>query len=113
MARTIQRSAAFDAAVSAQLAYLVDQGRTEWIVRLREELAEFESTISTFPHMGRERDRDGTRVLRKMGLPKAPYYVWYACDEAEPDGPVTLLSFFHDRQRERAPRLRGTSGAKA
>ncbi len=105
MARTIQRSAAFDAAVGAQLAYLVDRGRTEWIVRLREELAEFETTISTFPHIGHERDRDGMRVLRKMGLPKAPYYAWYAYDEGVPDGPITLLSFFHDRQRERAPRL--------
>lgn len=55
--------------------------------------------------MGHERDRDGSRVLLKMGLPKAPFYIWYAYDEAEPDGPVTLLSFFHDRQRERAPRL--------
>lgn len=80
------------------------QGRTERIARLREELAEFETTIRTLPHIGRERDRDGMRVLRKMGLPKAPYYVWYACDEGEPDGPITLLSSYHDRQRERAPR---------
>lgn len=105
MARPIQRSAAFDAAVSAHVALLVDQGRAEWIVRLREELAEFETTISTFPHMGRERDRGRTRVLRKMSMPKAPYYVWYAYDEGEPDGPITLLSFFHDRQRERVPGL--------
>lgn len=54
--------------------------------------------------MGRERDRDGTRVLRKLGLPKAPFSVWYAYDEAAPDAPLTLLAFFHDRQRERAPR---------
>ncbi len=105
MARTVQRSAAFDAAVNAQLAYLVDQGRIEWIARLREDVAEFETSISTFPHMGRERDRDGSRVLRKMGLPKAPFSIWYAYDEAEPDAPITLLTFFHDRQRERAPRL--------
>ena len=105
MARTLQRSAAFDAAVGAQMAYLVDQGRTDWVARHRDELAEFETTISTFPHIGRERDRDGTRVLRKMGLPKAPYYVWYAYDEGAPDAPITLLSFFHDRQRERTPRL--------
>jgi hypothetical protein len=105
VARAIQRSAAFDAAVSAQLAYLVEQGRTDWIVRLRGELAEFETTISTFPHIGHERDRERSRVLRKMGLPKAPYYVWYAYDEGERDGPITLLSFFHDRQRGRAPRL--------
>ena len=105
MACTIQRSAAFDAAVEAQLAYLESQGRPGWIVRLRDELAEFEMGISTFPHMGRERDRDGTRVLRKMGLPKAPFSVWYADDEAEPDAPITLLNFFHDRQRERVPRL--------
>ncbi len=55
--------------------------------------------------MGRERDRDGTRVLRKIGLPKAPFSVWYAYDENSPNGPITLLGFFHDRQRERAPRL--------
>jgi len=103
--RTVQRSAAFDAAVRAQLAYLDDHGRPDWIARLRDELTTFQSGILTFPHMGRERDRDGTRVLRKIGLPKAPFSVWYADDEAEPDGPVTLLSFVHDRQRERAPRL--------
>lgn len=105
MARTVRRSAAFDAAVAAQLAYLVDHGRAEWIARLRDELAEFETGISTFPQMGRERDRDGARVLRKMGLPKAPFSVWYAYDEAAPDAPLTLLAFFHDRQRGRAPRL--------
>ncbi len=104
MAWTVRRSADFDAAVAAQLAYLEDRGRAEWIARLRDELAEFEMGISTFPHMGRERDRDGTRVLRKMGLPQAPFSVWYAY-EAEPDAPITLLIFFHDRQRERAPRL--------
>ena len=105
MARTVRRSAAFDAAVAAQLAYLADHGRAEWIARLRDELAQFDTGISTFPQMGRERDRDGTRVLRKMGLPKAPFSVWYAYDEAAPDTPITLLGFFHDRQRERAPRL--------
>ena len=105
MARTVRRSAAFDAAVAAQLAHLADHGRAEWIARLRDELAQFETGISTFPQMGRERDRDGTRVLRKMGLPKAPFSVWYAYDEAAPDAPLTLLGFFHDRQRERAPRL--------
>lgn len=105
MARTVQRSAAFDVAVAAQLAYLERQGQADWIVRLRDELAEFEVSISAFPHMGRERDRNGTRVLRKMGLPKAPFSVWYAYDEAMPDKPLTFLSFFHDRQRERAPRI--------
>lgn len=105
MARTVQRSAAFDAAVAAQLAYLERRARADWIVRLRDELAEFEVSISAFPHMGRERDRNGTRVLRKMGLPRAPFSVWYAYDEATPDTPLTFLSFFHDRQRERAPRI--------
>lgn len=105
MARAVRRSAAFDAAVAAQLAYLADHGRVEWIARLRDELAEFQAGVSTFPLMGRERDRDGTRVLRKLGLPKAPFSVWYAYDEAAPDAPITLIDFFHDRQRERAPRL--------
>lgn len=105
MARTVQRSTAFDAAVAAQLLYLLDHGRADWIGRLRGELAELERVISAFPHLGRERDRDGTRVLRKLGLPKAPFSVWYAYDEAAPDVPLTLLAFFHDRQRERAPRL--------
>ena len=105
MARTVRRSSAFDAAVAAQLAYLLDHGRAEWIARLRDELAELETGISTFPHLGRERDRDGTRVLRKLGLPKAPFSVWYAYDEAALNAPLTLLGFFHDRQRERAPRL--------
>lgn len=104
MARAVRRSAAFDAAVAAQLAYLVDHGPVEWIARLRDELAAVESGISTFPHIGRERDRDGSRVLRKLGLPKAPFSVWYAYDETARDGPITLLGFFHDRQRERAPR---------
>ena len=76
-----------------------------WIVRLRDELAEFELSISVFPHMGRERDRTGTRVLRKMGLPKAPFFVWYAYDEAMLEEALTFLNFFHDRQRARAPRL--------
>jgi len=105
VARPIRRSVAFDAAERAQLAYLVDKGRLEWIVRLREELAELEANLALFPHMGRERDRDGTRILLKTGLPRAPFYVWYAYVEAEPDGPLTLLGFFHDRQRERAPHL--------
>lgn len=105
MAWLIQRSAAFDVAVRAQVAYLEREGQPDWIVRLREELAEFERVISEFPHMGHERGRDGTRILRKMGLPKGPFSVWYAYDEADPRGLITLLQFFHDRQHERAPRL--------
>lgn len=105
MAWTVQRGTAFEAAVAAQLLYLLDHGQADWISRLRDELGELERGISVFPHMGRERDRDGTRVLRKLGLPKAPFSVWYAYDEAAPDAPLTLLAFFHDRQRERAPRL--------
>lgn len=105
MARKLQRSAAFDAAVAAQLAYLTDHDRVDWIVRLRDELARFETVVVAFPQIGRERDRDGTRVLRKMALPRAPFGVWYAYDEGAPRGPITLLGFFHDRQRARAPRL--------
>lgn len=105
MVRSIQRSVAFVAAVEAQLAYLADHGRPEWIGRLRDELAALETSVSTFPSLGRERDRIGTRVLRKLGLPRAPFSVWYASDEVAPDGAVTFLAFFHDRQRGRAPRL--------
>lgn len=103
--RPKRRGAAFDAAVAVRSAYLPDQGRLDWILRLRVVLTRLETVVVTFPHMGRERDRDGARVLRKIGLPKAPFSVWYACDEEAPGGPITLLSFFHDRQRERAPRL--------
>lgn len=105
MPRSIQRSVQFDAAVAAQLAYLISQGRPELIDPLERAIDALGALIADFPQLYPERDRKGSWVLRRARLAPLPFYVWYAYDEAQAQGPVTLIGFFHARQRERRPAL--------
>lgn len=105
MPRPIQRSVRFDAAVAAQLAYLVSRGRSDWIDPLERAIDGLGALIADFPQLHREHDRKGSWVLRRALLVPLPFYVWYTYDEAQPQGPLTLIGFFHTRQRERRPRL--------
>ena len=105
MPRPIQRSVPFDAAVAAQVAYLVSQGRSDWIDPLERAIDGLGALIAVFPQLHREHDRKGPWVLRRARLGSLPFYVWYAYDEEQAQEPVTLIGFFHTRQRERRPRL--------
>lgn len=67
------------------------------------DLAEVEKVLSVFPGIGREIERRGSQIIRRIPLRAAPFNLWYEYDEAELDGPVTLVRLFHVRQRQ--PRL--------
>lgn len=77
-----------------------------WIRTLREDLSEVEGMLERFPLAGYELARQGTEVMLRLRMRRAPYYVWYSYDEATgQNGAVTFLRLFHTKQQTPALRL--------
>ena len=98
MGRLVYRES-FRADVAAQLEYLVRRGEPTWIVATLDDLGAAEELLGRFPHAGREVARDGDTIVRVLRLRRAPFVVWYAVQMRRRDAVVTMLRFFHERQR--------------
>lgn len=102
MGRLVYR-ASFHADVAAQLEYLVRRGEPAWIVATLDDLRAAEELLERFPHAGREVAREGDTIVRALRLRRAPFVVWYAVQLRRRDAVVTMLRFFHERQRRAGP----------
>lgn len=69
------------------------------IVNLRQALATFVASATAFPGRASELERRGTVSYRVslLGSP-LPYLVYYSFDEADDDGPISLLMLLHEAQ---------------
>lgn len=90
--------AAFQADVQRQIDHLRAQAEAVRVPLLQTELADATRLLTRFPDAGSELSRDGVRVIRRMRLRRAPFYVVYAREASRPDV-VLCLRLFHTRQR--------------
>lgn len=103
MGRLVYRES-FRADLAAQLGYLVRSGEPTRIVVTLDDLGAAEELLERFPHAGREIARDGGTIVRVLRLRRAPFVVWYAVQmRRRRDAVVTMLRFFHERQRRTQP----------
>lgn len=88
------------------------RARADWLARHRppQQLANFERAltgfigrVSAFPGAAEETAKRGTISYRvRLLAGPLPYLVWYSYDEADADGPVSVLMLLHELQdRER------------
>jgi len=90
----ILRSQLFRRTLEVQLEFLVLHDDPEGIQRLREDLADLERVLASFPDAGRELAVHEGATLRKLKLRRCPFVVWYV---RQKDG-VTLARIYHARQ---------------
>ena len=101
----IEHTAKFSTDVSRQVAYLRDRGEFTLIETLRVDLSDLEDLLRRFPLSGRQPAAQGTDLLLKLRLRRAPFYVWYSFDPGAKNAPVRLYRLFHVRQQTLRPRL--------
>ena len=79
----------------------------EWtrIDRLAEDVASLQARLAYFPQLGRELARDKQLTLRRIGVGRLPYLVWYLWDPRG-GGSIEMQRIFHSHQRTPKPRLR-------
>ena len=103
MAR-VELSGAFIADLARQVEALV--AAEEWmrVDRLTEDLAGLAEKVALFPDIGRELTRGPGWTLRRIGVGRLPYLVWYRF-EPRGVGRVKLHRLFHSRQHTPLPKL--------
>lgn len=94
----VEHLAAFRADLQRQIRYLRERADEDRVQALRTELADATRLLARFPDAGTELSRDHARVIRRLPLRRAPFYVLYAREAARPDA-VLCLRLFHVRQR--------------
>lgn len=103
MARHVRHAAEFEADVRAQVDHLARHEQWKWIDRLEADLRAVEDLLAAYPRAGRELERRGSGVLRRVALRSTPFFVWYQLDDADVGGPIMLYRLFHVRQGRRLP----------
>lgn len=94
----VEYLAAFRADLERQIRYVRERADEDRVQALRTELADTTRFLARFPEAGTELSRDHARVIRRLPLRRAPFYVLYAREAARP-GAVRCLRLFHVRQR--------------
>jgi plasmid stabilization system protein ParE len=96
--RRIRFHAGFRVDLRSHLSWLREHRDPAWIERLRTEIDEATSLLTSFPDMGALEGEDGAVILRKLLFSKLPYLIWYARDTRDPRGDIWILRLFHARQ---------------
>lgn len=99
MPRPVRHADDFEIDVEAQVAWVLRERGRSWIAGLLRDIEDLEAIVSVFPGAGREVERKGTEVIRRLPLKTTPFIAWYAYDEARRDSPVMLYRLFHRRQK--------------
>ncbi|HEV2249196.1 MAG TPA: type II toxin-antitoxin system RelE/ParE family toxin [Candidatus Limnocylindria bacterium] len=95
---------AFLSDAQRQFEYLAETEEWARIDRLDEDIVSLRERLATFPELGRELARAGTRTLRRIPVGRLPYFVWYRFDP-HGQGVVRLSRLFHAHQRTPKPRV--------
>lgn len=99
MARAIRYHQQFRQDIQHRARWLRRNRPVQQAANLQRALARFVQRVTAFPAVGEEVEKRGTLSyrVRPLGDP-LPYLVWYAFDESNPDGPVSLLMLLHEVQ---------------
>ncbi len=100
----VEQSATFLKDAVTQIGILADAEEWSRIERLREDIAELQARLGMFPEIGREIAHEEKLTLRRVGVGRLPYLVWYFFDPRG-NGFVQLHRIFHARQRTPRPKL--------
>lgn len=101
--RRVRLHADFVDDVAAQVAWLVEQDRPDWIDGLRRGIDEAIALCESQPGAGVPIDQRDEIVLRKLILRRLPFVVWYAHDEGSERADLWFLRLFHARQDRPRP----------
>jgi plasmid stabilization system protein ParE len=96
--RNVRFHADFRGDLRAHLKWLSEHRDPGWVERLRVELDEATSLLSSFPDMGTIEGVHGAVTLRRLFFPKLPYLVLYTRDTRDPKGDIWILRLFHAKQ---------------
>jgi plasmid stabilization system protein ParE len=104
MVHRVRFHAQFQADLRSQLNWLSQHRGESWIEGLRAGLDVAATLLSNVPGMGTIEKQEGSTVLRRFGLRKLPYVLWFFYDTDDPSADVWFVRLFHVRQ-DRPPVL--------
>lgn len=79
-------------------AWLVREGREEWLANLLEAVEEIAALLERYPAIGPVVMQDRALVLRSFPFRRYPYVVWFAYRPRDPIGEVWLVRLFGAHQ---------------
>ena len=99
----VRLHAAFRRDFRAQLSWLAEHDRTEWIHNLAPAVEEVAALLSRFPEAGPVQARSPQLVLRKLIFRRLPFVAWYGHRPRRPVRTIWLLRMFGVRQDRPRP----------
>jgi plasmid stabilization system protein ParE len=87
----------------AELSWLVEHDRAEWIPNLAPAVEEVVELLGRFPEAGPVQARSPRLILRKILFRRLPFVAWYAHRARRPIRTIWLLRMFGARQDRPLP----------